>query len=310
MDTSVLALMNEVWTHPWLDLLMMFLTTAGLAVFGLMTLVALRQSLPVSRPLHGRGSERHFALSLLLAQVAALIGVFIFYWLAARTRPESARLILAAPPLPSFPSGHAAIVAATATVWWLHNGWNRSTAAVVLLAVGVAYSRIYLGHHFPTDVVAGIVWGLGSGAAAHGITHNGGDRRIMVSWLLWPQISLALMVTLMAYLGLLPLYLLTWPYADKVLHLILVGALAFWLNLWMPNWQLQMRNIRLPVAIVLPFAVAAIEEVMQSLSPIRTLDLGDLASDLVGLFVFYLLSRWVMTRMLPPEPTSVAQERF
>jgi undecaprenyl-diphosphatase len=296
MDSSILTLINQGWTHPWLDGVMMALTTVGLALVGLMTLVSLRRQ------------ERPLGWALLLAQVAALIGVLVFYWLAARTRPDAARLIMAAPPLPSFPSGHAALAAATVTVWWLHHGWNRRTAAVVVLAVGVAYSRVYLGHHFPTDVVAGIVWGLGMGAAAHGITHYGGNRRVMVSWLLWPQVSLALMVTFMAYLGLLPLYLLTWPFADKVLHMILIGALAFWLNLWLPDRQLQMGRVRLPVAIVLPFALAAVEELMQSWSPIRTFDLGDLASDLVGLLLFYTLSRWVMARML--SPVVAVRERF
>jgi undecaprenyl-diphosphatase len=312
MDASILTLLNKGWTNPWLDVLMIALTTLGLALLLLITLVALRPTLPrgllrlLPQAWDGRG--RQLGWSLLIAQAAAVIGVLIFYYLAARTRPDAARLIMAAPPLPSFPSGHAAIAAATAMVWWLHYGWNRRTAAVVALAAGVAYSRVYLGHHFPTDVVAGIVWGMGMGAAAHGLTHNEGNLRAMVSWLLWPQVSLALMVTFMAYLGLLPLYVLTWPFADKVLHLLLVGALAFWLNLWLPDWQLQMGRVRLPVAIALPFAVAAVEEVMQSWSPIRTFDLGDLASDLVGLLFFYALSRWVMARMSPP--VVVARERF
>jgi hypothetical protein len=246
-----------------------------------------------------RRGRRQFGWGLLAAQLGALVGALVFYWLAARTRPDAARLILAAPPLPSFPSGHAAIAAATATVWWLYDGWNRRAAAMVTLAVGVAYSRVYLGHHYPTDVIAGIIWGLGTGAAAYGITHNWGNSRDIAGWLLWPQVSLALMVTLMAYLGLLPLYLLTWPYADKMLHMILIGALAFWLNFRLPDWQLQIGRLRLPIAIALPFAVAAVEEVMQSWSPLRTFDLLDLACDLVGLLLFYMLSRWALARMTP-----------
>jgi hypothetical protein len=237
---------------------------------------------------------------LLLGQTMALVGVLLLYWVAARTRPDAVRLVLAAPLLPSFPSGHAALATATAMVWWLHHGWNRRAALVVALALGVAYSRVYLGHHFPSDVLAGIVWGLGTGAAAHGLTHEWGNRRRMVSWLLWPQVSLALVITFMAYLGLIPYFLLTWPYADKVLHMLLIGALAFWLNLWLPDWRLEYGRLRLPVAIVLPFALAAVEEALQSYSPLRTFDMADLASDLVGLFIFYALSRWVSARLLAP----------
>lgn len=295
MDTTLLTLLNQGWTHPWLDVLMIGLTTIGLGLLGVMTLGVLRHRL---QPL---------GWALLLAQAGALLGVLIFYWLAARTRPEAARLIMAAPPLPSFPSGHAAIAAATAVVWWLHDGWNRRTAAIVTLAVGVAYSRVYLGHHYPTDVLAGVVWGLGMGAAAHGITHDRSNPRKMISWLLWPQIALVVMVTLMAYLGLLPLDLLRWPFADKVLHMLLIGALAFWLNLWLPDWQLQLGRLRLPVAVALPFALAAGEELMQSRSPLRTFDLGDLASDLLGLLLFYALSRWLLSRMSPQ--VAVLRER-
>ena len=287
MDTSLLTWINGNWTHPWLDTLMIALTTAGLAWFGVAALWRWRR---------GTGAS---ARSLVLAQGFALVGVIFFYAVAARTRPDAVRLVLAAPPLPSFPSGHAALAVATATVWWLQHGWNRRTAAVVVLAIGVAYSRVYLGHHFPTDVIAGIVWGLGAGAAAYGLTHYWGNRRLMVGWLLWPQISLVLIITFMAYWGLIPYALLTWPFADKVLHMLLIGALAFWLNLWMPEWQAQVGRLRLPVAIALPLALATVEEIMQAWSPLRTFDLLDLASDGVGLLFFYALSRWVSATMLP-----------
>jgi undecaprenyl-diphosphatase len=289
MDSTILTWINGNWTHPWLDWLMVVLSTVGLAWCGLLTLWVWRQE------------DRRLGSALFVGQIVALVGVLLLYWLAARTRPDAVRLVMVAPPLPSFPSGHAALATATATVWWLHNGWNRRTALMVLLAVGVAYSRVYLGHHFPSDVLAGIVWGLGSGAAAHGLTHDWGNRRRMVSWLLWPQVSLALVITFMAYLGLIPYFLLTWPFADKALHMLLIGSLAFWLNLWLPDLQLAYGRLRVPVAIVLPFALAAVEEGLQSYSPRRTFDLGDLVSDLVGLLLFYALSRWVSARLLTPK---------
>ena len=301
IDASLLAWINQAWTHPALDALMVLLSTGGLAWFAVLTLLAWQRR------------ERPIRWSLLLAQSAALVGVLLFYYLAGRARPDAARLVLAAPPLPSFPSGHAALAAATATAWWLHYRWHRRTAIIGALALGVAYSRIYLGHHFPTDVVAGMVLGIGTGAAAHGITHNWGNLRAMISWLLWPQVALALLVTMMAYLGLLPLSLLAWPYADKVLHMLLIGALAFWLNLWLPDWQLQIGRWHVPIAILLPFAVAAIEEVLQSWSPLRSFDWGDMASNLAGLLLFYALSRWVMARLpltTPPLVDAAAPPRI
>lgn len=68
----------------------------------------------------------------------------------------------------SFPSGHAFNVAVVATVlvlllWPILSGPARrvATALAVLVAVVVGVDRMFLGVHFPSDVVAG--WILGAG---------------------------------------------------------------------------------------------------------------------------------------------------
>jgi len=60
--------------------------------------------------------------------------------------------------LASFPSGHATTVFALATV--LSLWYPRWTAAWLALAAVVGWSRIALGPHFPSDVVAGAVLGV------------------------------------------------------------------------------------------------------------------------------------------------------
>jgi membrane-associated phospholipid phosphatase len=60
--------------------------------------------------------------------------------------------------LASFPSGHATTVFALATV--LSFWYPRWTAAWLVLAAVVGWSRIALGPHFPSDVVAGAVLGV------------------------------------------------------------------------------------------------------------------------------------------------------
>lgn len=87
MDLSILTLINEGWTPLWLDLLMILLTTLGLATFGLMTLAAWQDSLPLSLPTSWRGGDRQLGWSLLLAQIAALIGVLVFYFLRRARQP-------------------------------------------------------------------------------------------------------------------------------------------------------------------------------------------------------------------------------
>lgn len=61
----------------------------------------------------------------------------------------------------SFPSNHASNMFAMATVAWL--GFRRFRWALLLLAAGVAYSRVYLGAHYPGDVLAGALWGAAVG---------------------------------------------------------------------------------------------------------------------------------------------------
>jgi undecaprenyl-diphosphatase len=57
----------------------------------------------------------------------------------------------------SLPSGHAATSAAGAVV--LSALAPRAAAAFVLLALGIAFSRIYVGVHYPADVLLGAAIG-------------------------------------------------------------------------------------------------------------------------------------------------------
>ena len=67
---------------------------------------------------------------------------------------------------PSFPSGHTSVAFSVATSVYLNSHkWYLAVPAFAW-ASGVAYSRIYLGQHYPSDVFAGAVVGAGSAIAA------------------------------------------------------------------------------------------------------------------------------------------------
>jgi undecaprenyl-diphosphatase len=61
----------------------------------------------------------------------------------------------------SYPSSHAANAAAAICLVFIFIPGTRNWIWIIPLVIG--YSRLYLGKHFPTDVLAGWVFGLGPG---------------------------------------------------------------------------------------------------------------------------------------------------
>lgn len=67
----------------------------------------------------------------------------------------------------SFPSGHTSLAFATATSLTLtHKKWQVAVPAY-LWAGCMGYSRMYLGKHYPSDVLGGAVVGAGSALVSH-----------------------------------------------------------------------------------------------------------------------------------------------
>lgn len=124
-----------------------------------------------ARGLHRRGKNpegqaRRERMVPLLAWAAIPLAAFVTGWLkdwVKRPRPSPLDLsggLSAGEMVRSFPSGHATLSFALATV--LSIRWPRGRVVWFTLAALVALSRVALGVHWPSDVIvgAGIGWGL------------------------------------------------------------------------------------------------------------------------------------------------------
>lgn len=85
--------------------------------------------------------------------------------LVARTRPYIAdpSLVLIIPPESdfSFPSGHTVCSIESAVAIYVNN--KKLGLAALALAVVIAFSRLYLTVHYPSDVAAGALLGIATG---------------------------------------------------------------------------------------------------------------------------------------------------
>lgn len=116
-----------------------------------------------------RGSSRRAAARgiVAIAGTSAVTNA-VAKLLVPRRRPPATllpmhRRIPDPPQSSSFPSGHAASAAAFTTAVWMEN--PKLGAAVAPLAISVAYSRVHTGVHWPSDVAAGVLTGVGVGLA-------------------------------------------------------------------------------------------------------------------------------------------------
>jgi membrane-associated phospholipid phosphatase len=91
--------------------------------------------------------------------VSALVKLAVGERRPCRTLPAVGHIVTACPPLGdySFPSNHAVLAAAAAVAVWR---LDRTLGIVAVVnALVIAASRVYIGVHYPHDVVAGLLLG-------------------------------------------------------------------------------------------------------------------------------------------------------
>ncbi len=158
MDYSLYKTINGLSGHSFADDLFKFLADDLPAV--VVILVAITFLIPWSQQ---RAERRSGAV---LATVAAGLALLINQPIAhavERLRPylahpAHAHLLIARSHDPSFPSDHATGAFALACGIWLY---DRTLGTILLVIAAVlAFARVYVGTHYPGDVVAGALIGI------------------------------------------------------------------------------------------------------------------------------------------------------
>lgn len=121
-----------------------------------------------------RGGSRGRALALVALGLVVLSdqgSAGVLKPLFGRPRPHS--------PAPGFPSSHASNLFAQATLFSYF--YPRLTPVFLVIASVTGFSRIYLGKHYPLDVLAGACFGAVCGAAAIWVVLRS-EARIEAGW--------------------------------------------------------------------------------------------------------------------------------
>lgn len=145
---------------PLLDVLMPLITLLGDAGIFWIAVAVLLLFIPKYRKI-GLSMGAALAIGLLLCNVTLKP-------LVQRIRPydyqlqhfgKSISLLIPAQHDFSFPSGHTIASFEAATVLLIHN--RKMGIPAMILAVLIAFSRLYLYVHYPTDVLASVILGIG-----------------------------------------------------------------------------------------------------------------------------------------------------
>lgn len=154
IDIAILEFINNNFHNPILDKLMPIITSLGDSG---MIWIVISIILMFSKKYRNVG-----ILSILALILTTFIGEIILKNIVQRPRPfyelTNIELLIERPLSYSFPSGHTGSSFAVAGV--ISILIKKYRIPVITFAVLMAFSRLYLFVHYPTDIVGGLILGL------------------------------------------------------------------------------------------------------------------------------------------------------
>lgn len=159
MEMNILHALQELH-NPVLDNIMVFITSLGNAGALWIVLSIILMCF-----------KKYRKCGITMAVALLIFGVFgnvIMKNVFGRPRPcwvdSSVKMLVKIPKDYSFPSGHTSASFAGALAIYLYN--KKAGIAAFVLASLIAFSRLYLFVHYPSDIAAGVMIGLLCAAAA------------------------------------------------------------------------------------------------------------------------------------------------
>lgn len=164
LDGSILLFIQEQIRTPFLTPVVTFITSLGNAgmIWILFSLLLVA----------GKRTRETGFMSFAALLFSLLINNLLLKNLVGRIRPyetvQGLILLVSKPADFSFPSGHTGSSFASAVVLYRRLP-RRAGVPALLLALLIGLSRLYVGVHYPSDVLAGMLTGILSGCMAHPI---------------------------------------------------------------------------------------------------------------------------------------------
>ncbi len=148
LDVSVLLFINKSLANPVLDALMTF-TQSFTYVFWILLILFL-----------AFGKKREIAILMIITAIISLGVSSILKTEISRERPYQVldvRQLVPDEDNTSFPSNHVLLSTALSTIVFAY--YRKYGSALFVLSGIIALGRVYLGVHYPSDVLGGVIIG-------------------------------------------------------------------------------------------------------------------------------------------------------